>query len=200
MTSSSEVSYGLHLSSLLLSFLHFLFLKFIISYCYVCRRGNSVRRSENPRRHSIDWESRALEGSNTQTVCVYYVSPFLTFFFDILLASFLLYHLFSLPTLLFSLFSFPYYSSLPFLSASLSFLSRPCLFQIPMASIQSYVDAFKHGALPHAGGGIGLERVVMLYLGELMGWDVLCFLLCCLLSKCSFTDCILSTLWSCFFS
>ena len=36
---------------------------------------------------------------------------------------------------------------------------------IPIASIQSYVDAFKHGALPHAGGGIGLERVVMLYLG-----------------------------------
>jgi aspartyl-tRNA synthetase len=36
---------------------------------------------------------------------------------------------------------------------------------IPIKSIQSYVDAFKHGALPHAGGGIGLERVVMLYLG-----------------------------------
>ena len=37
--------------------------------------------------------------------------------------------------------------------------------KIPLPSIQSYVDAFKHGALPHAGGGIGLERVVMLYLG-----------------------------------
>jgi nondiscriminating aspartyl-tRNA synthetase len=37
--------------------------------------------------------------------------------------------------------------------------------KIPLSSIQSYVDAFKHGALPHAGGGIGLERVVMLYLG-----------------------------------
>lgn len=36
---------------------------------------------------------------------------------------------------------------------------------IPLSSISSYVDAFKHGALPHAGGGIGLERVVMLYLG-----------------------------------
>lgn len=36
---------------------------------------------------------------------------------------------------------------------------------IPIPSIQSYIDAFKHGALPHAGGGIGLERVVMLYLG-----------------------------------
>ena len=36
---------------------------------------------------------------------------------------------------------------------------------IPIPTIQSYIDAFKHGALPHAGGGIGLERVVMLYLG-----------------------------------
>ena len=42
-----------------------------------------------------------------------------------------------------------------------------------MASIQSYVDAFKHGALPHAGGGIGLERVVMLYLGEWTCYDVM---------------------------
>ncbi|EPZ32107.1 Aminoacyl-tRNA synthetase, class II (D/K/N)-like domain-containing protein [Rozella allomycis CSF55] len=31
-------------------------------------------------------------------------------------------------------------------------------------SIQSYIDAFKFGAPPHAGGGIGLERVVMLYM------------------------------------
>eukprot|EP01040_Poterioochromonas_malhamensis_P000721 gene721-770_t len=38
-------------------------------------------------------------------------------------------------------------------------------FNIPIKSIQSYVDAFKHGALPHGGGGIGLERVVMLFLG-----------------------------------
>ncbi|KAJ1421411.1 hypothetical protein B484DRAFT_452709 [Ochromonadaceae sp. CCMP2298] len=36
---------------------------------------------------------------------------------------------------------------------------------VPLNTIQSYVDAFKHGAHPHAGGGIGLERVVMLYLG-----------------------------------
>lgn len=36
---------------------------------------------------------------------------------------------------------------------------------IPLQTIQAYLDAFKHGALPHAGGGIGLERVVMLYLG-----------------------------------
>ncbi len=30
---------------------------------------------------------------------------------------------------------------------------------------QAYVDSFRHGALPHGGGGIGLERVVMLFLG-----------------------------------
>jgi aspartyl-tRNA synthetase len=36
---------------------------------------------------------------------------------------------------------------------------------IPVNSIQAYVDAFRHGALPHAGGGIGMERVVMLFLG-----------------------------------
>lgn len=36
---------------------------------------------------------------------------------------------------------------------------------IPVHTIQSYVDSFKHGALPHGGGGVGLERVVMLFLG-----------------------------------
>jgi aspartyl-tRNA synthetase len=44
-------------------------------------------------------------------------------------------------------------------------IERANAFNIPIASIQSYVDAFRHGALPHGGGGIGLERVVMLYLG-----------------------------------
>eukprot|EP01107_Rhizomastix_libera_P016102 TRINITY_DN650_c0_g1_i1.p1 TRINITY_DN650_c0_g1~~TRINITY_DN650_c0_g1_i1.p1 ORF type:complete len:572 (-),score=138.56 TRINITY_DN650_c0_g1_i1:73-1788(-) len=33
------------------------------------------------------------------------------------------------------------------------------------SSIQAYIDSFKYGAPPHAGCGIGLERVVMLYLG-----------------------------------
>jgi len=32
------------------------------------------------------------------------------------------------------------------------------------ATIQPYLDAFKYGAPPHAGGGIGLERVLMLFL------------------------------------
>jgi aspartyl-tRNA synthetase len=36
---------------------------------------------------------------------------------------------------------------------------------IPLDTIKSYIDAFRHGALPHAGGGIGMERVVMLFLG-----------------------------------
>lgn len=31
--------------------------------------------------------------------------------------------------------------------------------------IKGYIDAFRYGAPPHAGGGIGLERVTMLYLG-----------------------------------
>lgn len=44
-------------------------------------------------------------------------------------------------------------------------IERANFFNIPLKSIQSYIDAFKHGALPHAGGGIGLERVVMLFLG-----------------------------------
>ncbi|KAI8826261.1 uncharacterized protein EV422DRAFT_515981 [Fimicolochytrium jonesii] len=35
---------------------------------------------------------------------------------------------------------------------------------IDPATIQPYLDAFKYGAPPHAGGGIGLERVLMLFL------------------------------------
>merc|ERR1712217_546706 len=35
---------------------------------------------------------------------------------------------------------------------------------VPVDSIQAYVDAFKYGSFPHAGAGIGMERVVMLFL------------------------------------
>ena len=34
---------------------------------------------------------------------------------------------------------------------------------VDLSPIQAYVDSFKYGAFPHAGGGIGLERVVMLF-------------------------------------
>ncbi|OLL23096.1 Aspartate--tRNA ligase, cytoplasmic [Neolecta irregularis DAH-3] len=36
---------------------------------------------------------------------------------------------------------------------------------IDSADLQDYIGAFRYGAPPHAGGGIGLERVVMFYLG-----------------------------------
>jgi len=36
---------------------------------------------------------------------------------------------------------------------------------IDLSTIQAYIDSFKYGCPPHAGGGIGLERVTMLYLG-----------------------------------
>mmetsp|Transcript_20506 Transcript_20506/g.31601 ORF Transcript_20506/g.31601 Transcript_20506/m.31601 type:complete len:608 (-) Transcript_20506:1979-3802(-) len=36
---------------------------------------------------------------------------------------------------------------------------------IDLEDIAEYVNAFRHGALPHGGGGIGLERVIMLFLG-----------------------------------
>jgi aspartyl/asparaginyl-tRNA synthetase len=31
--------------------------------------------------------------------------------------------------------------------------------------LRSYIEAFRHGISPHAGAGIGLDRVVFLYLG-----------------------------------
>jgi len=35
---------------------------------------------------------------------------------------------------------------------------------VGLDGIKDYVNSFRYGVLPHAGGGIGLERVVMLYL------------------------------------
>ena len=40
-------------------------------------------------------------------------------------------------------------------------VERAKAFNIPLSSIQGYVDSFKHGALPHGGGGIGLERGIV---------------------------------------
>ncbi|KHJ82932.1 tRNA ligase class II [Oesophagostomum dentatum] len=37
--------------------------------------------------------------------------------------------------------------------------------KIDLEKIQAYIDSFKYGCPPHAGGGIGLERVTMLFLG-----------------------------------
>uniref|UniRef100_A0A0R3RHH8 Aspartate--tRNA ligase, cytoplasmic n=1 Tax=Elaeophora elaphi TaxID=1147741 RepID=A0A0R3RHH8_9BILA len=37
--------------------------------------------------------------------------------------------------------------------------------QIDLEKIRAYIDSFKYGCPPHAGGGIGLERVTMLFLG-----------------------------------
>lgn len=36
---------------------------------------------------------------------------------------------------------------------------------IQLDTIKSYIDSFRYGCPPHGGGGIGMERVVMLYLG-----------------------------------
>jgi len=44
-------------------------------------------------------------------------------------------------------------------------MERAKFHQIDTSKIASYIDAFKYGCPPHAGGGIGMERVVMLYLG-----------------------------------
>jgi len=44
-------------------------------------------------------------------------------------------------------------------------IERAKVHGIDLETIQSYIDAFKYGCPPHAGGGIGLERVAMLYLG-----------------------------------
>ncbi|BAM41099.1 aspartyl-tRNA synthetase [Theileria orientalis strain Shintoku] len=48
-------------------------------------------------------------------------------------------------------------------SAELERRAREC--GLDVNTIRDYVDVFKYGAFPHAGSGIGLERVVMLFLG-----------------------------------
>ena len=48
--------------------------------------------------------------------------------------------------------------------ALLAARAKECGIELP--TIQAYIDAFKFGALPHGGAGVGLERVVMLYLAS----------------------------------
>lgn len=36
---------------------------------------------------------------------------------------------------------------------------------LDLQKIKAYIDSFRYGSYPHGGGGIGMERVVMLYLG-----------------------------------
>ena len=42
---------------------------------------------------------------------------------------------------------------------------RAVVWGIPPDTIRTYIDAFKLGAPPHGGCGVGMERVVMLYCG-----------------------------------
>jgi len=42
---------------------------------------------------------------------------------------------------------------------------RAKAWDIPLDSLKAYIDSFRNGAMPHGGGGIGLERVIMLFLG-----------------------------------
>lgn len=44
-------------------------------------------------------------------------------------------------------------------------IERARAHEIPLESIQPYIDSFRYGAFPHGGFGVGLERVIMLFLG-----------------------------------
>ena len=44
-------------------------------------------------------------------------------------------------------------------------IERAKVHEIELDTIRAYIEAFKYGAPPHGGGGVGMERIVMLYLG-----------------------------------
>ena len=53
-----------------------------------------------------------------------------------------------------------------FVSISFCFIKLTKInFKTDISTVKSYIDSFRYGAPPHAGGGIGLERVTMLFLG-----------------------------------
>lgn len=43
-------------------------------------------------------------------------------------------------------------------------LDRAKRLGVDLDSLQDYVNAMRYGAFPHAGGGVGMERVLMLFL------------------------------------
>lgn len=53
------------------------------------------------------------------------------------------------------------YLSLYYSRASQSLFVRVC---VALSGLQDYINSFKYGAMPHGGAGIGMERVVMLFL------------------------------------
>ena len=59
--------------------------------------------------------------------------------------------------------------------------------------LKYYVESFQHGVSPHAGAGIGLERVVFLYLGEHSASVLYCIVLCCVVLYCIVLCCVV--LW-----
>jgi len=58
-----------------------------------------------------------------------------------------------------------FFHIVPFFNQKLSSYNNDGFFVLDIEKIKSYIDAFRYGCPPHAGGGIGMERVVMLYLG-----------------------------------
>lgn len=44
-------------------------------------------------------------------------------------------------------------------------MAERCGVSMDQEGVKGYADSFKYGARPHGGAGVGLERVVMLYLG-----------------------------------
>ena len=47
----------------------------------------------------------------------------------------------------------------------MQFSERFYYFVADLSKIKAYIDSFRYGCPPHAGGGIGMERVAMLFLG-----------------------------------